>query len=151
MSTRTMTRGLSLLATMTLALGLGACGEAGRRTWDIPGVEAPIQARTVEITANEYSFSPNLITVRPGEILLVRLVNTGAMVHGIEFELPAGEVEIDELAAGQTATLNVTAPQEDGSYVFYCPVGNHRELGMTGTLTVSSTTETGTTTTPQPY
>ena len=42
----------------------------------------------------------------------------------------SGEV----VSRGGTST--VTADLEPGKYAFYCPVGDHREEGMEGTLTV---------------
>jgi uncharacterized cupredoxin-like copper-binding protein len=41
----------------------------------------------------------------------------------------------DTIAPGQSTTVSVAlAP---GEYVFYCSIGNHREMGMSLTVTVT--------------
>lgn len=93
--------------------------------------------REVKITATDFDFQPMSLVVRPGQRVRVRLVNEGNAPHNIEFELPSGEIEFEQpLQAGQSRALTFTAPQETGKYIFYCPVGNHRERGMEGTLIV---------------
>ena len=93
--------------------------------------------RTIEITASNMEYSPSEITATPGEQLTIRLVNNGQEAHNIEFELPSGEQELDtNVQPGETATLNITAPDSTGSYTFYCPVENHHQKGMEGKLIV---------------
>lgn len=92
------------------------------------------------MTAADMRFEPSTLTVQPGQKVRVSLTNKGEAPHNVEFELPEGEKEFEEnLAPGETKTLEFTAPEKPGEYTFYCPVGNHRERGMTGTLTVAET------------
>jgi plastocyanin len=75
--------------------------------------------------------------VEPGQPLRVTLVNRGSVPHNLEFELPTGEVELEQnLPPGERRTLELTAPREPGRYVDYRPVGEHRQRGMEGTLLV---------------
>ena len=38
---------------------------------------------------------------------------------------------------GPGESASVTVDLESGTYEMYCPIGNHRDLGMTGEVTVS--------------
>lgn len=67
----------------------------------------------------------------------MKLVNKSDHPHNIEFELPSGEKELEKpVPPGESAVLKFTAPPNPGEYTVYCPVANHRERGMTGTLVV---------------
>jgi uncharacterized cupredoxin-like copper-binding protein len=66
------------------------------------------------------------------------LVNDGQTTHALEIEGQGIEEESDEIDAGGTTSLTVDL--EPGEYEFYCPVDDHREMGMEGTLTVGGGT-----------
>jgi uncharacterized cupredoxin-like copper-binding protein len=63
------------------------------------------------------------------------VVNAGNTTHALEVEGPSGEVETEEIAAGDSATLQVDL-SKPGSYEMYCPIANHKERGMEGEVTV---------------
>lgn len=89
------------------------------------------------ITAVEHDFDPRMISATPGQKIEITLVNEGEAEHNIEFELPGGEEEFDKnVAPGESSTMTITAPDEAGNYTFYCPVDDHRDQGMEGTLVV---------------
>lgn len=54
--------------------------------------------------------------------------------HAVEVEGNGVEEESDTIEPGQKTKLTVDL--EPGEYTVYCPVGNHEQAGMTGTLTV---------------
>jgi plastocyanin len=54
--------------------------------------------------------------------------------HAVEVEGNGVEEESDTIDPGQKTELTVDL--EPGEYTYYCPVGNHEQAGMTGTLTV---------------
>jgi plastocyanin len=95
--------------------------------------EAEGEVKEFVVTGEDYSFSETEITVNEGDTVRIIFVNGGAMPHdwvldefGAATEiLQAGEEEVIEFIAG-----------DPGIYEYYCSVGNHRELGMVGTLTV---------------
>jgi uncharacterized cupredoxin-like copper-binding protein len=73
--------------------------------------------------------------VAPGEVTF-DVTNDGETVHNLEVEGPSGEAELpDDLQPGDSGSLAVDL-SEPGMYKFYCPVGNHEELGMVGEVTV---------------
>lgn len=102
-------------------------------------VDAPDakDARVVRVVATDFAYDVEVIEAEPGEALRVVLRNDGTHPHNIEFELPDGEVEVEGgVAPGDMGEVLLWAPLEDGAYVYYCPVGDHRGRGMEGSLVV---------------
>jgi plastocyanin len=108
-----------------------ACGEE-----DEPGrtVTAPANAK-LRVVGNEYSFDPSTIVLQGAGTLTLTLRNDGALAHNLR--LFRGEEELDgtpTLPAGAADSTRLNL--EHGSYRMVCTVGDHEELGMTGTLRV---------------
>jgi len=100
-----------------------------------PTATTPAEGRRpVSVVGTEFRFTPSSIRVRAGETTF-RLRNEGAAPHALEVEGQGIEEETRVIQGGQTAELTVDL--EPGEYVIYCPVGNHRQMGMEGTLNVS--------------
>jgi plastocyanin len=88
----------------------------------------------VTLTANEFTFQPSTVTVAPGTVTF-NLRNSGQFPHNVQIDGMPNAVFTDNLTAGQSASASVSlAP---GTYTFFCPVSNHRERGMEGTITVA--------------
>lgn len=88
------------------------------------------------VSGNEFSFTPNSITVNSGEKVRVIFKNTGNFPHNFTIEGTA--IATRTIAAGQSEAVEFTAPAP-GAYNFYCSVAapvNHRERGMEGALIV---------------
>jgi plastocyanin len=143
-----MTR-IATVAACALALApLAACGSEG-------SAESGSGAlRTVEVRASDaLRFDPATVAAKPGEKVTFRIVNTGAQVHefvigdaafheahekamsgggghGGHHAAGGGAVEV---AAGQTATLTYTMPDEAPTYA--CHISQHDDAGMKGTVT----------------
>jgi glucose/arabinose dehydrogenase/plastocyanin len=93
--------------------------------------------RRVDIKAADYSFAPNTVAAAAGEDLYIVLENIGQRLHDIVFELDGGRVvSSTRITTGQTSSVGFLAPQQPNTYIFYCSVGNHRAMGMEGTLVV---------------
>jgi uncharacterized cupredoxin-like copper-binding protein len=91
--------------------------------------------QTVDMTAADFKFDPSDSTVKSGNVTF-NLKNQGQEPHSLEIEDVNGqdqEIEGD-VAPGQSGTLTVNLPP--GKYEFYCPVANHKEMGMEGDITV---------------
>jgi uncharacterized cupredoxin-like copper-binding protein len=91
---------------------------------------------TVDLAATEYKFNPSDPSVKSGQVTF-KETNDGQTNHSLEIEdvTPGHDQEMEsEVAPGQSGTLTVNL--KPGKYEFYCPVSNHKELGMEGEITV---------------
>jgi plastocyanin len=130
------------------ALAAAGCGDddddGGNTTESTPAAteEATVEPETaggggegLTLTADpggSISWEPAELTASAGEVT-IELVNESMTPHAVEVEGNGVEEESETVTAGN-ATLAVDL--EPGEYVYYCPVGNHRQGGMEGTLTV---------------
>ncbi|MEO8084439.1 MAG: ScyD/ScyE family protein [Ardenticatenales bacterium] len=99
--------------------------------------------RNLVVTGQDNFFEPTEITAAPGEAMSIDFVGAGfSSSHSLKFELEAGTVVgTDPASLGVTRHLDFTAPTTPGLYTYYCGVGNHRQLGMTGTLVVGDASQ----------
>lgn len=150
-----------------LALVVAACGDAvtDSETTDMDEMSLehafgepadPADAdRVIEIiAADDLTFTPDEVTVSPGEVITFRVVNDGQVVH--DFTLGdeatqeehrqamaemAGMVHDDPnaigLAAGETKELTWRFA-DGGSVIIGCNQPGHYEGGMRGQVTVES-------------
>lgn len=89
---------------------------------------------TITESGTDFKFSQPNPTAKSGKVT-VRFTNDGQAPHAIEIEkTPKGDVGSKTIQPGESTTLSVDL--KPGKYEFYCPVANHKALGMTGELTV---------------
>jgi uncharacterized cupredoxin-like copper-binding protein len=91
---------------------------------------------TVNLAATEYKFTPSDTTVSSGKVTFNEK-NDGHTTHSLEIEdvTPGHDQELEgSVATGQSGTLTVNL--KPGKYEFYCPIDNHKQMGMTGEITV---------------
>jgi uncharacterized cupredoxin-like copper-binding protein len=99
------------------------------------GAAATGAGGTVNLTASDFKFDPSDPSVSSGQVTF-NLKNGGQTTHSLEIEDVNGqdqELEGD-VSPGQSGTLKVNLPP--GKYEFYCPVDDHKEMGMEGEITV---------------
>lgn len=109
------------------------------------------QQQTIHVTGSEYTFAPDQMYAKPSEALTVHLANVGQAPHNIVFELDGSrEARSSIIQSGQSTSVSFDAPATVGRYTYYCSVGNHRVLGMVGTLRVEADPATATATVPLP-
>jgi plastocyanin len=89
---------------------------------------------TVDMSLVDFALNPADPTVKAGQVTF-NVTNDGQAPHALEVEGPGGEVETQTLDAGGAEMLAVDL-SEPGTYEMYCPVGNHRQMGMEGQVTV---------------
>jgi plastocyanin len=97
-------------------------------------VEEPID--TIEVQETEFSLNPSEITLDQPGTYVFRAVNSGDVVHALEIEGEGIEEESGDIEPGQSVEFDVNL--DPGTYKLYCPVGNHEERGMVGTVTVEA-------------
>ena len=119
------------LAALVLAL-TGCGGEEGEDAE--PTSAAPRQ--TITITETDFALDPSSVDLERAGTYAFEVVNDGQVAHALEVEGEGIEEETKTLQPGERATLTVAL--ESGSYELYCPVGNHKERGMTGTLDIKA-------------
>jgi nitrosocyanin len=87
-----------------------------------------------DFTVNGFNFgySPNSLTVKKGDHVKITFVNTGGLhdFHIDEFNVATPRIGTD---ASTTVEFDAT---KAGTFQYYCSVGNHRAMGMWGTLNV---------------
>ncbi len=124
----------SLLLAVLLAVlvvPLAACGgDEGEN-----GATDAAAAQTIQISATDFQFEPADITADAGEISF-ELTNDGESPHALEIEGNGVEEVSDTIDPGASTTLTVEL--DEGTYEIYCPVGDHEDRGMVGTLTVGA-------------
>jgi plastocyanin len=137
-----MTRiALLVLAVFLLAPALAACGSGDDEGEEAAGGGG--NSTTIEIVGTEFALEPAMVELdAPGTYTFV-FRNEGGTVHALEVDGHGVEEETEEIGAGETAELTVELA-EAGEYELYCPVGNHREQGMEGTVVVGGAAGTTT-------
>lgn len=79
-----------------------------------------------------FSFAPSIITVKKGDKVRITLDNTGGF-HDLKID--EFSVATKRIQGGQQDAVEFTADKA-GSFEYYCSVGEHRQMGMKGTLIV---------------
>ncbi len=125
---------VAMLATLVLAACSGSGSGGG--------------GATIDVTLNEFSFSPTSWTVSAGQQVTVNLKNAGTVTHDftiMKTPISGSFTDADKaneywaspmVSAGQSQTATFTAPSTPGTYQVVCTESGHFEAGMTGTLTV---------------
>ncbi|OGZ60660.1 MAG: hypothetical protein A2919_02045 [Candidatus Spechtbacteria bacterium RIFCSPLOWO2_01_FULL_43_12] len=89
--------------------------------------------RVIQVSGDEYSFSPNTINVTAGEAVVIEFTNSGNMQHDFVVDVAEGiTLRTPVIGPGETTSLHVDIPSGVDSFAFYCSVAGHRELGMEG-------------------
>ena len=78
-------------------------------------------------------FDRSSLTAKAGKVTIV-MDNPSDLPHAVEIEGNGVEVAGDTVMKGGVS--EASADLKAGEYEFYCPVGNHKDAGMEGTLTV---------------
>lgn len=128
------------VAVGSVAVLLAGCGGTG--TTGDPGTSAQTSPSETETSMNGMQTEVSLTDFRvelaeqalmPGTYSF-DVSNDGDAPHALEIEGQGIDETTKTLEAGQRETLTVDLPE--GTYTFYCPVGNHRAQGMETTVTV---------------
>jgi plastocyanin len=90
------------------------------------------QVEIVNIEGGNFFFDPNEIRVKKGDTVKIVFKNTGGTHNWLIDEFNA---KTKIIQSGETVEVEFVADMQ-GEFEFYCSVGNHRELGMVGTLIV---------------
>ena len=86
----------------------------------------------ITVEGGNFYFSPNEIRAKKGQPMQI-LLNNKEGIH--DFVIKEFGVGSDTISGGQTTTISFT-PDKAGTFEFYCSIGQHRDMGMKGTLIV---------------
>lgn len=117
---------LAALATVAL-LAVAGCGG------DDEEASSGEAAATVDVSETDFALEPQDATVDESGAIEFAVANDGETDHALEIEADPEAVS-DTIAPGEETSF--TAELEPGEYKWYCPIANHEDLGMVGTLTV---------------
>jgi plastocyanin len=119
-------------ATLACAGLLAAAGCGGDEETD--GGGAPAGGGAERVVLSDFAIEPKELTVQAGKVTF-DVVNEGKAPHRLEIEGQGQELATETLeGTGDETTLE--ADVQPGTYEWYCPIGQHAERGMKGTLTV---------------
>jgi plastocyanin len=111
--------------------GGGGTAYGGKK--DSGGASASKQLKLTADPGGALKFDKTTLESKPGQVTVV-LDNPSSVPHAIEVE---GEgLEEEGKTVGKGGVSKVTVDLKAGEYEYYCPVGNHKDAGMEGTLTV---------------
>jgi uncharacterized cupredoxin-like copper-binding protein len=119
-------------AVAAVALGLAACGGGGKKEG---GTAAGPALKTFAVGETDFQLNPSTFDVTKSGTYTFHAVNNGKVTHSLEIEGNGIEKKLSsELQPG--ASGNLTVALTPGTYEIYCPVDNHRGMGMKGEITV---------------
>lgn len=124
------------IALLALACGGGGSDDSGDNGGD--GGDGPV---SFDVSMGDNFFEPKEFTVKAGQKVTFNLTNDGAAIHSMRVAGADNEynteddAELDpfQLAAGDTGTLEWTAPDEAGEIKFQC---DFHPTDQNGTITV---------------
>lgn len=90
------------------------------------------QVKEFTVSNSGFSFNPATLTVNQGDKVKITFKNTGGS-HDLTID--GFNVSTKVIQSGQQDSIEFTADKA-GTFEYYCSVGNHRALGMKGTLVV---------------
>jgi plastocyanin len=90
------------------------------------------EVKTFTVTGQNFSFAPATLTVKKGDTVRIVFKNTSGF-HDLKID--EFKVATKQIQGGQEETVEFIADKA-GSFEYYCSVGNHRAMGMQGTLVV---------------
>ena len=121
----------------------GATATAGAGATEAPDADVS-EGGTVEVVETSFDIfladgqgrnEPLTLTIPAPGTYTFDVTNEASLVHALTIEGHGLRAETGNIPGGESTTLEVTFDQA-GEYELYCPVGNHRELGMDGSVQV---------------
>ena len=119
------------LAALVLAgtLTLAGCGGDEQ-----PEPTADRAGGSLTVTETDLALDPSAARLPRAGAVQVAVVNRGTTTHALAIKTRDGTRSTGTIEPGRSATLSVRLPA--ARHVWYCPVGDHRERGMRGTIAV---------------
>jgi plastocyanin len=84
------------------------------------------------VDGSNFKFAPATMSVKKGDTVKITFRNTGGF-HDLKID--EFKVATKQIQGGASEVITFVADKA-GTFEYYCSVGNHRAMGMKGTLTV---------------
>ena len=123
----------AVLFASVLPFALVACGGGGGGSSQGYVEPKGKSTETISIDAQNFSFTPDKITAKPGIATIALTAKNG--IHDLVFDGAYSGFRLEADGGGGTQKLKLDL--KAGKYTFYCSYPGHRQAGMEGTLTVS--------------
>jgi plastocyanin len=121
--------------------GAGGSSSATGTGGAAAGQETSLEVATSGVYPVNPGFTPATVSVPAGALVHVTFSNedpaSAVVQHNWVVEGIAG-ASSDAIGNGEQSAFDFTAPTEPGEFAFYCSIGDHRDRGMEGTLTVTA-------------
>ncbi len=136
-----------LIAGLVAAWLLAGCGGSGSSSSTATTHASTSSATTssspasgaghLTVDEKEFKIIPATARIASTGTITITVKNVGTVTHALSVQTPSGVVSTGHLSPGASATLTLDLSKA-GSYLMYCPIDSHRQLGMQGTLIVGS-------------
>ena len=108
-----------------------------------PGAGAtPTEAAITVSTTGAYpvnpGFDPTALSVPASSLVHVTFNNKDLLPVQHNWVVEKVGAQSDTIASGEQSTFDFTAPATPGDFAFFCSIGDHRDRGMEGILTVTA-------------
>ena len=90
------------------------------------------EVKEITVIGSNFRFDPKTIKVKKGDKVRITFKSSGGLHNFVIDEL---NVRTPMITGGDSQVVEFTA-DKSGSFQYYCSFGNHRAMGMWGTLTV---------------
>jgi uncharacterized cupredoxin-like copper-binding protein len=128
-----------LLLLIPLALVLSACGGTSGGTNDPGqghlGETAGLVGNTLTLILKDFTITNQNVTLPKTGAYTIVIWNEGSQLHSLKIVGNGLSAKAKQINFGEKASLKVSFTKA-GKYTMYCPVDSHKDLGMTGTITV---------------
>ncbi len=115
-----------------LLLAVSGCGSPATAA----GSGAAPKVVTIKGT-DDFRFAPSTLTLKAGQPTQVTFENDGQILHDFTAQQGLGKAVLIP-AEGQKSATAVVTYERAGTYKFFCSQPGHDELGMHGTITVTT-------------
>lgn len=106
------------------------------QSMEIEPTEMQVAVADYQVDMSNFAYSVTEMEAQPGQTLTLNLTVVEGMHDLVIDELDFQSAQLQE---GESQTVEITIPEDaqpGDEYEYYCSVGNHRQMGMVGTLTV---------------
>jgi plastocyanin len=121
---------LWILVFVVFALAVAGCGGGEKKQQG-----APSSGKTIQIKETDFKLAPAKVTIASTGSVTFEATNDGQVDHALEIEGNGVEEESGTISPGSSGKVTVDLSKA-GTYEMYCPIDDHRGMGMEATVVV---------------